>query len=432
MIAALLIDGLILLNGLFVLAEFALIGASKSRIELAAHSGSAAARRVLELLRNPRRQDRYIATAQLGITFASLGLGMYGEHVLAGALITSLERFGIEADATAHAVATVLAVVGLTYLHIVLGEIVPKALALQHPEASALRVSRPMTWITRTLWPLVLAFEAIGNVVLQRLGVQRGHHDAATSTAALRLVIEESVEQGELDADAGSVLEDLFVFSELSAVQVMVPRIRVVGLSLDASPEQMRRLLRSAAHSRYPVYDGTLDRIVGMVLARDVLRDLLDDTSLSEAKVRPIPFVPATARLDLVLSRMRQSKTQMVVVMDEQGGTAGILTSDDLFAQVVGPGSDGDARQASIYEEAGELRALGKARIEDVAERLGLELAHPEVETVSGLVLATLNRPPLVGDVAVWEGLELHVRSVEGRGVKETLVRRSIRNSTQR
>lgn len=427
MIAASLIAGLVLLNALFVLAEFAIIGASKARIESAANGGSGVARRVLEVLRDPRQQDRYIATAQLGITFASLGLGMYGEYALAGALMATLARFGVEADATAHAVATVLAIVGLTYLHIVLGEIVPKAIALQHPEAAALRVSRPMAWTSRTLRPLVLALEAIGQLVLRALGVQREHSVAAPTTDALRIVIEESVEQGELDAEAGTVLEDLFAFSELSAAQVMVSRIRVVGLSLDAPPEQMRRLLRSAAHSRYPVYDGTLDRIVGMVLARDVLRHLLDGTSLSEASVRPIPFVPATARLDVVLTRMRQSKTQMVVVMDEQGGTSGIITSDDLFAEVVGPVSDGESRQASVYEKAGELCALGKARIEDIAERLGLELAHPEVDTVSGLVLALLNRPPVVGDVVVWEGIELHVRSVEGRGVKEAAVRSPLR-----
>lgn len=426
MITALLIAGLIMLNGLFVLAEFAIIGASKVRIESAAHGGSGVARRVLDVLRDSRQQDRYIATAQLGITFASLGLGMYGEHAIAGALLATLAQFGIEADVTAHGIATVLAVGGLTYLHIVLGEIVPKAIALQHAEAAALRVSRPMAWTTRALWPLVLGFEAIGGLVLRGLGVRRERGAPAPTTDALRFAIEESVEQGELDAEAGTVLEDLFAWSERSAAQVMVPRIRVVGLSLDAPPEQMRRLLRSAAHSRYPVYDGTLDRIVGMVLARDVLRHLLDDTSLSESKVRPIPFVPATARLDLVLTRMRQSKTQMVVVMDELGGTSGILTTDDLFAEMIGSVNDGDARQVSVYEEAGELRALGKARIEDVGERLGLPLVHPDVDTVSGLVLAILNRPPVVGDVVVWEGIEVQVRSVEGRGVKAVVVRRRV------
>ncbi|HKP56916.1 MAG TPA: hemolysin family protein [Polyangiales bacterium] len=422
MIPALLILGLLLLNALFVAAEFAIIGVPKVRIEHIASRGSRLARAVLHVLRDPRLQDRYIATAQLGITFASLSLGMYGEHQLAIGLMDPLLGLDLS-EATAHVLASACAVAGLTYLHIVLGEMIPKTLALQHAEATALWVSRPMAWVERMLWPLVFLLEAAGNLVLRLFGVQRGHDTAAPSTETLRSKIEESMAQGELDTEAGSVLEDLFAFGEMSAGEVMVSRLRVVGLPLDASPEQMRRVLRSAPHSRYPVYDGTLDRIVGMVLVRDVLGLLLEGRALVEANVRSIPFVPATARLDVVLTRMRQDKTQMVVVMDEQGGTSGIITAEDLFGEVIGPSTDGESRQASVYDKAGELRALGVARIADVAGRLGLERAHSEVDTVSGLVLAILNRPPIIGDIVHWQGMELRVCSVEGRGAQEVAVR---------
>jgi CBS domain containing-hemolysin-like protein len=417
-----LIFGLILANGLFVAAEFAIIGAPKASIEHAAARGSKLARSVLQILRDPRQQDRFVATAQLGITFASLALGMFGEPHVAHALLVPLAALGIESIQTAHALATVSAVIGLTYLHIVLGEIVPKTLALQHAITTALFVSTPMRWVNRLLWPLVAGLEAIGNAMLRRMGVYRGHAQAPPTRHALRFMVAESVSAGELGAAAGGVVEELFAFSELSAGEVMVARTRIVALPVRSSAEQMRKIVRSARHSRYPVYDGTLDQIVGMVLVRDVLKHLHGSTSLEETSIRPIPFVPMTARLDVVLSRIRTSQTQMVVVMDEQGGTAGIVTTEDLFEEVVGQVADGAGR-APVYEEAGELRALGVARIGEVADQLNLDLVHPEVDTVSGLVLWVLNRPPQVDDVVAWRGLELRVRSVEGRGVGECSVR---------
>jgi CBS domain containing-hemolysin-like protein len=414
---------LVVVNGLFVAAEFAIIGARKPSIEHAAGRGSRLARSVLETLRDPRRQDRFIATAQVGITFASLALGMFGEPKLAHALLVPLAALGIESSGTAHGLASVIAIIGLTYVHIVLGEIVPKTLALQHATRTALFVSAPMRWVTKILWPLVAGLEAIGNTLLRRLGVYRGHSHAPPTRQALRFMVAESVSGGALDAEAGDVLEELFAFSELSAGEVMVARTRIVALPARATAEQMRKLVRSASHSRYPVYEGTLDRIVGMVLVRSVLRHLHEGTPLSDATVRPLPFVPITARLDVVLSRIRSSHTQMVVVMDEQGGTAGIITTEDLFREVVGQVADGPAGRTPVYEEDGELRALGLARISEVADQLDLDLAHSEVHTVSGLVLSLLNRPPEVGDIIVWRGIELQVRSLEGRGVGECSVR---------
>ena len=425
MIEVAIITGLILLNGIFVAAEFAIVGAPKAAIDARAAQGDRLARLVQRVLRDPRLQDRYIATAQLGITLASLGLGMYGEHVLADAVYDALGATGIPVWIASHGVASVAAVAILTYFHIVVGEMIPKSLALQQAERLACWITPPMLWTKNVLYPLVVSLNGLGNLLLKAIGVNRQAHSAEQyyTPEELQLIVQESGELGALRSESSEVLQELFEFGDLNAAQVMVPRVRIVGIQVGMTPAAIRALLSDQTHTRYPVFEKDLDHIVGMVHIKDLLRLLLREETVSAAHARPLPVVPETAPLDTVLTVMRRDRTQMAVVIDEHGGTAGVVTLQDLFEEVVGDLEEGPAAGQQVYRDRyGRLRVPGTMRLDEVGQYFDLDLEHEDVDSVSGLILTLLGRPPVVGDCVKWERLQFEVTAVKGHGVEEGAV----------
>jgi CBS domain containing-hemolysin-like protein len=383
------------------------------------------ARLVQRVLRDPRLQDRYIATAQLGITLASLGLGMYGEHVLADAVYDALGATGIPAWIASHGVASVAAVAILTYFHIVVGEMIPKSLALQQAERLACWITPPMLWTKNVLYPLVVSLNGLGNLLLKAIGVNRQAHSAEQyyTPEELQLIVQESGELGALRSESSEVLQELFEFGDLNAAQVMVPRVRIIGIQVGMTPAAIRALLSDQTHTRYPVFEKDLDHIVGMVHIKDLLRLLLREETVSAAHARPLPVVPETAPLDTVLTVMRRDRTQMAVVIDEHGGTAGVVTLQDLFEEVVGDLEEGPAAGQQVYRDRyGRLRVPGTMRLDEVGQYFDLDLEHEDVDSVSGLILTLLGRPPVVGDCVKWERLQFEVTAVKGHGVEEGAV----------
>ncbi|MBW3598522.1 MAG: hemolysin family protein [Planctomycetes bacterium] len=422
-----IITTLILLNGLFVAAEFALVMAPRAAIERLADEGNRAAGTLRRILSEARLQDRCIATAQLGITVASLGLGMYGEHVLAVWIGHGLDAVGMPGWLAAHALASVLSIVLLTYLHIVLGEMVPKSLALQQPQSAALWLIRPVQWTQYAAFPLVIFLAGLGNGVLRLLGIRRQAvgHERYYSAEELQYVIRESQRGGLLRAESGRVLSDLLEFGDIAASEVMVPRTKAIGIPAGAGTDEIKRIIRRSRHTRYPVFEKDLDHILGVVHLKDLFRILIHGRSLSSDVVRPVPRVPEPLTLDRVLEAMRAARAQMVVVMDEHGGTAGILTMEDLFEEIVGdieePG--GLEGRPEIYrDEQGVLHAAGPVRLPEVGEHLGIELEHDEVDSVSGLVLLLLGRPARPGDAVEFDHVQFEVTAVAGHGVAECRV----------
>jgi CBS domain containing-hemolysin-like protein len=425
MTAFLIITVLILLNALFVAAEFAIVGAPRASIDRRAADGNAMARAVQAVLRDPRKQDRYIATAQLGITVASLGLGMYGEHVLAEGIYRRIGGLGGPGFLASHAFASVVAVGILTYFHIVVGEMVPKSVALQRAETMALWITPPMLWTKNLLFPFVVGLNALGNLMLRMVGVRRQVHHAEQyyTPEELQLIVQESAESGALRSESSRMLQELFEFGDLTADQVMVPRVRITGIALGTTPDVIRELLGTSPHTRYPLFERDLDHIVGMIHIKDLLRLLLNDETIAASHARPLPLMPETAELDDVLDTMRRERTQMVVVLDEHGGTAGIVTLEDLFEEVVGEIAESPTDAPPFYRDsAGRLRVPGTMRLDEVGQQFDLDLEHEEVDSVSGLVLTLLGRTPRVGDAVRYARVVFEVTAVKGHGVDECAV----------
>ncbi len=419
LIPILIVAILILLNAVFVAAEFAIIGAPRAAIERRAASGQRIAVLVRDILHDPRQQDRYIATAQLGITFASLGLGMYGEHMLAGWIVRHLENWGAPGWLAAHTLASALAIAVLTYFHIVVGEMVPKSLALSHAERTVLWITRPMLWTKAALYPLVVGLNGVGNAVLRLLGVRRELTSSRYySPEELEMIVEESAMGGMLRKESSQLVREVFDFAELTAAEVMVPRVQTISLKMSSQPEEMRAMLRAHSHTRYPVHGRDLDDIIGVIHIKRLVRAISEERSLSPEDLHPAVFVPATARLNAVLDAMSAASTELAAVMDEHGGVAGILTTADLFAEVIGHVREPGAVEQDL------LRVPGTLRIAELGERLGLALEHDQVDSISGLVLALINGPPQPGDVVRWKGLKFQVVLTRGRGVRECVVTR--------
>jgi len=416
-----IILALLLANALFVAAEFAIVGVPRPSIERLAANGNALAQRVIRILDSAKRRDRYLATTQIGVSLASLGLGMYGEHVVAETIAGWLEPLNVAKWVAAHTVGSVVAVAMLTYAHLVIGEMVPKALALQSAERTAMLVTPAIEAIGQAVLPIVIALDALRALTVRALGFsgEVAEEERYHSTEELQLIIQESQEEGLLRDESGRILKELFEFGDLTAGQVMVPRIHLVSVRVGTTASQLRDLVRTRPHTRYPVHTGDRDDIVGSIHIKDVLRHIVTEQPITLDDGRRVPYIPLTMPLDEVLSAMRRMRAQMAVVMDEHGGTAGIVTIEDLFEEVVGEIDEGRGRTPIWRDPAGRLLVRGTVRLKDAGDAIGRSLEHPAVQTISGLVLALLGRPAAVGDVVTWNNVRIEVTAVAGRGVAD-------------
>ena len=338
MSAALVVAVLLIANAIFVAAEFALVGAPRATIDHLASRGSRAASRVREILDDPRLQDRFLATTQIGISLASLGLGMYGEPVLAHVIEARLHGWPLGGWLAPHALASGVALTALTYLHIVIGEIIPKALALQRPDRMIMWVVPVMSAIGTGLAPLVRVLSGGGAVVLRLAGVRRDAESADRyhSTEELQFIIEESERGGLLKGESSQVLRELFSFGDVLVSEVMLPFRAVVGIPVGARPADLREILRTHPYRRYPVFDGHPTSVAGSVHIKTILGHLQAGRTLQRADARPMPSITDTATLDAVLGAMRTHGTQVALVTGAGGAPVGMVAMENLCARILG------------------------------------------------------------------------------------------------
>jgi CBS domain containing-hemolysin-like protein len=411
---------LVLLNGFFVATEFSLVSVRRTRIDELVAAGHRSAVVVQHAL---QRLDPYIAATQLGITMASLALGWIGEPALAH-LIEPLLGFLPQnlVITTAHTLAVTIAFVIITALHIVLGELAPKSIALQRPESTALWVTGPTTLFLKLFWPFIAIMNGAGNLIVHMVGLTpAGGHATVHSSAELRLLVEQSGEAGVLDAEEQELLLNVFAFADRPAHQAMRPRPEVATVDHDATIRTLMTLLADTGHTRFPVLGPQgVDDVQGIVSGKDLFvaqrNGMIDLDAPITALVRPAFFTPVSKRIGDLLQEMRSKHIRMAVLVDEYGGMAGIVTMEDLVEEIVGELADegeADVQEVQTIDERTSI-VEGQVRVEDINEELHLNLPEGDYETVAGMILTHLGRIPTPGESLTQQGVRLTVLDMQG------------------
>src|SRR5512136_2308398 len=418
---------LVLINGFFVAAEFSLVSVRKTRIAERVARGDASAKAVQRAIEDP---DRFIAATQLGITLASLGLGWIGEPALSH-LIEPLFAWlpGKIAGVAAHiAAASILAFVLITGMHVIIGELMPKSVALQRAERTALLVVRPTLWVEHLLRPFIWVLNGIGNSLLRLLGFNRAsEQEHLHSVEELKMLVEASEEGGVIEPEESEMIHAVFDFGAMTAHQMMVPRTELITLDADTSIVEACDFATQHHHDKYPVYENDLDHIVGVLHVKDLVPALRlppDRRPTLRQLMREPLAVPDTIGVNDLLARFRQRKQHIAILLDEYGGTAGIVTLQDIMDELVGEVSDVFGPDEPEVQQLpdGRVRLDGLMLLADFNELLAVDLEDQNYETIAGFIMGRLDRIPRMGDevdvpVTDREVLRLRVDVMDGKRI---------------
>jgi len=429
LISILIILFLIAMNGLFVAAEFAIVTAPRPKLRGLANEGSKKAAQLLNILSSPELQNRYITTAQVGITIASLGLGMYGEHVIADWLISPLHNFTEMSEGLAHTISTVLSVGFLTYLHVVLGEMIPKSYALHTASQTVMVLYTPLNIAERLFFPVVYILNKISLSVIKSLSLTQSEEDSRLLTSDdLEFVVEESMESGFLESTDQLFIENILDLDERTARQVMTPRNRISAISIDTPPEKFIQLICETNKTRYPIFDSTLDNILGVLHLKDLARWQSKHGGTPEnihTLLRPIIFIPESLSLSKLLYKFRAEQSHIAIALDEFGGTSGIITLEDLIEEVVGEILDEFDQEMPPFEKIGDdtIRVRGDIILEELEQHFNLVFdENNEAISIGGYIMSKLGSIPKPNETISTKGFNLTVEKVDGLAIISVLI----------
>jgi putative hemolysin len=420
---------LIAVNGLYVAAEFSAVSAKRSRLSQLAAAGDSSARALVATLGDPHKLDAYIAACQVGITLSSLLLGFYAQARLIELSAPHFNRLASEVRSVVQPAAAIVILLLLTILQVVLGELIPKNLGTQYPERLALWTARPMQWSLLIFRPLIWLFNGSGRLILHLLRQRTvAEHAHVHSPEEIVFLVEESSAGGVLDREERRLLVNTLQLRHRTVRQVMAPRNRILAAPVDQPPETVFHLLAGSPYSRLPLYEGSIDQIVGLVHLKDLLRlypkiggMAHEDALTLRAVMHPPLFVPDSISIEEVIAHMQRTRQNVAIVVDEYGGTAGMVTFEDLSEEIIGDFQDEFDAEHPILQLHGRNHLItpGDLQIDDLNALLGTHFASEEVETIGGLVATALGKIPAVGDRVVIDGMRIRVAKMDGQRVAE-------------
>lgn len=412
-------------NGFFVAAEFSMVSVRKTRITQLTNEGNFNARIALESLKD---LDKFIAAVQLGVTISSIGLGWVGEATLVR-MVEPMFAF-LPANyqlAASHTISVTIAFTLITVLHVVIGELMPKSIAIQFPEKTSLFIAFPMRLITKLFNPLIIVLNGLGAFLLRLFKIppaQTSH--LAHSTEELNMLINASYNEGVLNETEREMLHNVFKFSDLTAKQVMIPRTDMACIPSDITFEELNKLAFESQYTRYPVYEENLDHISGIIHVKDLYALYLKQEEFSVEKIlRPVLLVPETITMDKLVLEFKKRQGQMAIVIDEFGGTSGIITLEDVLEEIFGEVQDEfDADEEADIKEISENTYIANAmmRLDEIAEFFDIEIIDEDVDTIGGLVVKILGRIAEVDDLVLIQNLECLVTEIDGARITKLLI----------